>query len=101
MLTVLPTSEAGTRHLTAVDESNVVSEAIQLKSAKTMRQTVVDLSKFANDVDTVTATDPNRENGGFKTTLGMGATGGGERVVVGGGGAVVAGGAAVVVGGDG
>ena len=101
MLTVLPTSEAGTRHLTAVDESNVVSEAIQLKSAKTMRQTVVDLSKFADDVDTVTETDPNRENGGFKTTLGTGTAGGGVGAVVGGGGVVVAGGTAVVAGGDG
>ena len=93
MLTVLPTSEAGTRHLTAFDESKVVSEAIQLKSAKTMRQTEIDLSKFADDVDTVTETDPNRENGGFKTTLGTGSAGGE--------GAVVAGGTAVVAGGDG
>ena len=93
MLTVRPTSDAGTRHLTAVDESKVALETIQLKSAKTMRHAVIDLSKFADDVDTVTSTDPNRENGGVKTTLGAGTAGGG--------GMVVEGGAAVVVGGDG
>ena len=95
MLTVLPTTEAGTRHLTEVDESNVVLDAIELKFANTMRQTVIEPSKIADEADTTTMTDPNRENGGFKTTLGTGTAGGG--------GAVWAGGAAVVVGvgGDG
>ena len=93
MLTVLPTTDAGTTHLTEVGELNVALVAIEFKSANTMRQTVIDGSKFAADVDTVTATDPKRENGGFKTTLGTGTAGGG--------GVVVAGGAAVVAGGDG
>ena len=93
MLTVLPVTDAGTRHLTEVDDSKVMLEEIELRFANTMRHSEINRSKIGDDVETVTTTGPNREYGGFKTILGMGKAGGE--------GAVVEGGAAVVAGGGG
>ena len=72
MLTVLPATDAGTRHLTEVDDSKVVLEEIELRSPNTMWHSEMDRSKIGDDVETVTTTALNREYGGFKTTLGMG-----------------------------
>jgi len=50
MLTFLPTTDAGTTHLTEVGELNVAFGAIKIKSANKMRQTLVDGSNCAADV---------------------------------------------------
>ena len=70
ILTVLPPVDAGTKHLIVVDDSKVVFTETELLSPKTMLHIELNRSKFADDVDTVTIIDPNRENGGVKTTFG-------------------------------
>ena len=67
ILTVLPTAEAGTKHLTEVGESNVVIDETELESAKIMRHKLEEL-KFGTKVETSTVTASNLENGGFNTT---------------------------------
>ncbi len=84
MFTILPTVEAGTKHLTEVAESNVVLEDIELESAKSIRQTLVCLLKFEKAEDTVTSTASSRAKEGLNTTAGVGGGGGGGAVDEGG-----------------
>lgn len=93
ILTVLPTAEAGTKHLTEVGESNVVIDETELESAKIMRHKLEEL-KFGTKVETSTVTASNLENGGFNTTA---ESDGGVGVTAGAAADVVAGAAADVV----
>ncbi len=68
MLTFLPPEEEGTRQIMDVEDTNVKEVCMELKFARIMRQTVVELLNNANEWFIVTFTAPNRENGGSKTT---------------------------------
>lgn len=77
MLTVLPTAEAGTRHLTEDADTNVITVTNDLESAKSMRHVLVNLSKMGNEDVTVTFTASRRANVGVNTKLVKGCGGGG------------------------
>jgi hypothetical protein len=83
MMTVLPTAEEGTEHLTEVEESKVIFRKTVLESGSVMWQTLEGL-KFGPKVVTVTMTGSKRANGGFNMTVGPdGAIGGAGTVVPG------------------
>ena len=66
ILTILPTREDGTRHVIEFWDKTVAMDLIELKLANMMWQTVLRLSKHADEQLTVTFTASNLENGGFK-----------------------------------
>ena len=66
ILTILPTREDGTRHVTEFWDKTMAMDLIELKLANMMWQTVLRLSKHADAQLTVTFTASNLENGGSR-----------------------------------